>query len=187
LRKQLRTSKILQDILLERAKNSGMSLSAYLNTTISNGLGELVSLLANTSDESKEWRPYVNVNEEILEELRNKLQVPEKALLLIALFMGLDDNKPQIDFNAILREVTDYVESHEEFLSDDFGRNGNITLFFIKRCGQELMRQYPTADARLFITMFNKVVPAPYDATKHADIALGYYKKFLKETSIEPI
>jgi len=112
LRKQLRTSKILQDILLERAKNSGMSLSAYLNTTISNGLGELVSLLANTSDESKEWRPYVNVNEEILEELRNKLQVPDKALLLIALFMGLDDNKPQIDFNAILRAVTDYVDYH---------------------------------------------------------------------------
>jgi len=136
LRKQLRTSKILQDILLERAKNSGMSLSAYLNTTISNGLGELVSLLANTSDESKEWRPYVNVNEEILEELRNKLQVTDKALFLIALFMGLDDNKAQIDFNAIVREVTDDVDSHEEFLSDDFGRDGNITLFFIKRCVQ---------------------------------------------------
>lgn len=187
MRKQLRTSKVLQDILLERAKNNDLSLSAYLNMTVNNGLQELATLLANTASESKEWRPYIDVDNEMLEELKNKLQVPDKALLMIALFMGMEDNKPQTDWNAILQEVIAYVDSNEELLHDDFGREGNITLFYIKRCVQEVMRLYPTLDARSFIVVFNKLVPAPYDPMKHADIALGYYNKFMKEKTNESV
>lgn len=154
--------------------------------TVNNGLQELATLLANTASESKEWRPYIDVDNEMLEELKNKLQVPDKALLMIALFMGMEDNKPQTDWNAILQEVIAYVDSNEELLHDDFGREGNITLFYIKRCVQEVMRLYPTLDARSFIVVFNKLVPAPYDSMKHADIALGYYNKFVKEKTNEP-
>jgi len=193
MKKQLKLPVALKNIFLYQAQKRGrgqrgQNYKKMLEQGVQQNLQFLYKISQNSiktnSNRKTMWQPVVEIDEKMLRECSERLGLSENCVLTIAAVMSLvpalKHDSDILDFPAILQEVTDYVDSHEEFLNDDFGRDGNITLFFIKRCVQELMRQYPDLDEDSFIIMFNSLVPAPYDYAKHWDIALAYYKHFKK-------
>lgn len=186
MKKQLKLPIGLKDIFLYQAQKRRQNYKNMLEQGVQQNLQFLYKISQNgyrKNSKTKVWQPVVEIDETMLRECAEKLGLSENCVLTIAAIMSLvpmlKHDNDILDFGAILQKVTDYVDSHDEFLSDDFGRDGNITLFFIKRCVQELMQKFPTADDEdSFIALFNSTVPAPYDYTKHWDIALAYYKHF---------
>ncbi|HUM45102.1 MAG TPA: hypothetical protein PKI14_19320 [Fervidobacterium sp.] len=181
MKKQLKLPVGLKNTFLYQAQKRGQNYKNMLEQGVQQNLQFLYKISQNSNRKTKKvWQPVVEIDENMLRECANNLGLSANCVLTIAAIMSLVPTifeREIIDFGAILQEVTDYVDSHEEFLSDDFGRDGNITLFFIKRCVQELIQKYPDADEDTFLAIYNSIVPPPYDYTKHWDIALAYYRK----------
>jgi len=182
MKKQLKLPASIKNAFLYQAQKRKQSYKTMLEQGIQQNLQLLRKISRNVGNRKtrEKWRPIVEVDEAMLRECAENLNLSENTVLTIAAIMSLVPTMLErdiLDFGAILQEVTDYVDSHEEFLSDDFGRDGNITLFFIKRCAQELIQKYPDADEDTFLAIYNSIVPPPYDYIKHWDIALAYYRK----------
>jgi len=183
MKKQLKLPVSIKNAFLYQAQKRRQNYKTMLEQGIQQNLQFLYKISRNSNNNKKTkrlWQPVIDVDKDMLRECANNLGLSVNCVLTIAAIMSLVPTmfeREIIDFGAILQEVTDYVDSHEEFLNDDFGRDGNITLFFIKRCVQELIQKYPDADEDTFLAIYNSIVPPPYDYTKHWDIALAYYRK----------
>ena len=184
MKKQLKLPASIKNAFLYQAQKRRQNYKTMLEQGIQQNLQFLYKISRNSnkkhSNRKKVWQPVVEIDETMLRECAENLGLSENCVLTIAAIMSLVPTMLErdiLDFGAILQEVTDYVDSHEEFLNDDFGRDGNITLFFIKRCVQELIQKYPDADEDTFLAIYNSIVPPPYEYTKHWDIALAYYRK----------